>query len=259
MLDIINQFNPGPHQSVVLDHLSNNRFSIIMNSEETDIISTYALFLIDYVLTNTDKTIVVCSNKAINGKAVKEKMFEYYNIIEPNIDVKLSVYNTRLFAFTNGCNVKFYATHKNTAIGFDVDCFIIMDMAHTLPSEVKELYIAMYPTLTCKQNTRMIINSSPNGTNLFYDLFTNSELPAEEPNKNDFVPLRLYYWQAPGRDGKWVQDKIKEVGADMFNERYNLIARTSSRGVFNIPGPDELTAAGVTGYTVTFHIKEHEK
>jgi hypothetical protein len=230
-MNIIEQFNPGPHHKLVIDHITENRFSIIMNSDETGITRSYAMFLLDYILKNKDKRIVISSGIEQTLMEVKSILIELFEKIESQVEIKLELKNNKALMFSNGCRLQSYLAHKNTSIASKkVDCFILMDMAHVRTSEVEGLYEAMVPQLLSDPKARMIINSSPKGTNLFYDIFSKAELSNDHEEKNSFSPLRLYYWMVPGRDGDWVKDKIREFGEDHFNQRFNLMFNCRNSG-----------------------------
>ena len=76
----------------------------------------------------------------------------------------------------------------------------------------------IFPSLSALKDTRMVINSEPNGFNHFYKMFSEAE-----QGINTLSPIRLYYWEDGNKDGNWVSEKIKNIGEIEFNRRYNLI------------------------------------
>lgn len=77
--------------------------------------------------------------------------------------------------------------------------------------------------MTTGRNSRIFIQSAPNGINKFYELFTGAE-----QGTNSFIPTRVYCWQVPGRDEKWKENEIRMLGSlKLFMQEYELSFITS--------------------------------
>jgi hypothetical protein len=64
--------------------------------------------------------------------------------------------------------------------------------------------------------SRIIITSTPNGMNKFYEIYQ-----AALEGDNTFYPIRVDWWQVPGRDEKWKQNEIANLGSEeLFNQEY---------------------------------------
>ena len=74
-----------------------------------------------------------------------------------------------------------------------------------------------------KYDSKVIIASTPNGKNHFYDLVKNSLLPNDHPDKNAFTTIQTYWYEVEGRDSKWKDEQIKIMGSlESFEQEYNL-------------------------------------
>jgi hypothetical protein len=92
-----------------------------------------------------------------------------------------------------------------------------------LENDKQENLISNLSKLLSKSNSKIFISSSPNGINTFYDLFINSERYPADPKKTIFKANRIYWWQVEGRDEKWKQEQIKQLGSEeLFNQQYDL-------------------------------------
>jgi hypothetical protein len=71
----------------------------------------------------------------------------------------------------------------------------------------------------------MLITSTANGLNLFYEIYDNAI-----KKKSEFVPLRVDWWQVPGRDEAWKQKWIADLGSEeAFNQEFgNQFVASSS-------------------------------
>jgi len=90
------------------------------------------------------------------------------------------------------------------------------------PTYFQSIYKSIFPTISARQNTKLILASDLNGYNHFYELVENSERYDDDPKKNIFNTMRIYWWQVSSRDQTWKENKILEVGESFFNEKYDL-------------------------------------
>jgi len=127
--------------------------------------------------------------------------------------------------FDNGCRLYSQATTKTAAIGFTIHLLYADEFAHIHPNFLTQFYRSIYPTLSSSKISRIIISSTPNGMNLFYELYTGAL-----EGKNSYHAIRVDWWQVPGRDEKWKSQEIANLGSEeLFNQEYGNQFLASSR------------------------------
>jgi hypothetical protein len=127
--------------------------------------------------------------------------------------------------FDNGCRLIGRTTTKNTGIGFTIHLLYIDDFAHISPAYLDFFYRAIYPTISASTTSKIIITSTPNGMNRFYEIYMDAL-----NNLNTYTPLRVDWWQVPGRDDKWKAETIANMGSEEdFNQEYGLQFFSSDR------------------------------
>lgn len=205
-----------------INHIDKSRYSIIMNSEETDIYKSYALYLLYWIsnIENNNKKVFIISPDYNKVLEIKLELL----LLSKKIGLPISVDGEKFIKFENGIEVKIYKLHKNTYIPFSAHLGICVDIGEAPNHIFKESYKYLFPTISALKDSKLIINSSPNGHNLFYKIFTDAE-----EGINSFSSLRLYYWEDNNKDGDWVKEKISSIGEEEFNRRYNLVF-TSVKG-----------------------------
>ena len=173
-----------------ISHLENGRFSIIMNSEETDLCRSYALYLLYWITRdeNKDKNVYIISHNYHQALLIRKELLELSKRIYLPIEIE---------------SEKYVAEVQN---------YVFINF-----------YRQLFPSISSIKDSKLIINSQPNGFNLFHKIFTDAERPVGDSHKNIFNPLRLYYWEDNKKDGNWVRDKINAIGEELFNRRYNLL------------------------------------
>jgi len=78
---------------------------------------------------------------------------------------------------------------------------------------------------TLRFKGKVIMTSTPNGMNNFYNLWKNSL----EKNTYNFNPIKLMWFQRDGWDDLWADQQIKNIGQDAFDEECNLKFRNKSK------------------------------
>jgi hypothetical protein len=100
---------------------------------------------------------------------------------------------------------------------------------HINEANLNDFYKAILPTITADPNAKVIITSTPNGKNKFYDIWSDAIA-----GLSDYVPLRVDWWQVGGRDEAWKQAVIANLGSvEDFNQEYGLQFFSSDQLLLN--------------------------
>jgi hypothetical protein len=204
--------------NMVKEHITNNRFSILALSQQLGIYRTFADYILSYVSTNAEKTILIASPKS-------SQIHEFYGMIDNILPSEFIVHRSKnTIKLTNGCVIKFLIINKNITVSLTLDLVLVLDMANCRNGEMNTFYRDIIPHTSSRSNTKIILAShmSTNEKCLFYSIFKKSEYPEGHVDKTIFAPLRVYYWYRDNIDNTWVTERISEHGADVFNMYFNL-------------------------------------
>lgn len=181
------------------------------------------IFLTWYLLFNTDKNLMVLANVGRTTTEIIDKLKVIMKNLPFFMKPGVMVNNQMRMTFDNGCRLIGVATSKTAAIGFAVHFLYVDEFAHIPASYLDPFWRSVYPTLSANKNARCVITSTPNGQNKFYDIYTTALIPKGQPGASEFVPMRVDYWQVPGRDDKWRDAEIANLGSvEDFNQEYGL-------------------------------------
>jgi len=118
--------------------------------------------------------------------------------------------------FDNGCRAIAKTTTKTSAIGFTIHFLYMDEFAHIHPNFIESFFRSTYPTVSSSKVSRIIITSTPNGMNKFYEIYRDAV-----NGDNSFNPIRVDWWQVPGRDEEWKKKEISNLGSqELFNQEY---------------------------------------
>src|ERR1019366_4697780 len=118
-------------------------------------------------------------------------------------------------ALENGSKIIASATTGSSIRG-QTHNIIYLDEFAFVPNNMQEdFFTSTYPTITSGKTTKMIMTSTPNGLNMFYKLWIDSE-----QGRNNFVRTEIHWSGTPGRDEEWKKEQIKNIGALKFQQEY---------------------------------------
>lgn len=158
-----------------------------------------AIFMLHKILFDNDKNIMIVANKGDTAVEIVDKIKSIYSLLPFFLKPGVKTWNQKSLTFENGCRIKTSARTKTPAIGFTIDVLYLDEFAHIPSNIIEPYYTAAFPTTAAVQNSKIIITSTPNGMNLFHRLLTDAERPEGDPQKNNYKPMRVYWYQVPGR------------------------------------------------------------
>lgn len=204
------------YQEDCLKKFQKHRKIIFLASRQIGKSIMSAIFIVWYICTHKDRNIMIVANKGATTvkllNDVKEIIKGLPFFLKPGV---ISWGQTGL-KFDNGVNIYTQSTTSSTAVGFTIHLLYADEFAHIPKRFIKEMYRSIFPTLSSSKISRIIITSTANGPNFFYELYINAL-----NKKNDYVPLRVDWWEVPGRDENWKRKEIANLGSEeMFNQEY---------------------------------------
>ena len=203
------------YQEEMLDSFVNNRFSILMASRQVGKTVSSAIFILHTILFNNDKNVMIVANKGDTAVEIVDKVKSIYSLLPFFLKPGVKTWNQKSLTFDNGCRIKTSARTKTPAIGFTIDLLYLDEFAHIPSNIIEPYYTAAFPTVSAVQNSKIIITSTPNGMNLFHKLLTDAERPDGDSQKNNYKPMRVYWYQVPGRFVTYIRlnaHKMHEYG-----------------------------------------------
>jgi hypothetical protein len=205
-----------PYQIDVLKSFQNNRFNVFLASRQIGKTVTSAIFITWYLLFNVDKNVIVLANKGATAAEILDKIKAVFKGLPFFLKPGINQNNVMTMRFDNGCRVMGQATTKTAAIGFTIHLAYMDEFAHIQASFLEPFYRSVYPTIAASQISKVVITSTPNGRNKFYEIYQGAV-----EKKNEYTPIRVDWWQVPGRDEKWKAREIANLGSEeLFNQEY---------------------------------------
>lgn len=210
------KINLRPYQERVLRSYQDNRWNIFLAPRQIGKTITSSIFLSWYLLFHFDKNVLLMSNKGATTKEIMDKIKVIIEglpfFLKPGVVKK----DVMTMMFDNKCRIIGQNTTKTGGIGFTIHLLFLDEFAHIMESIKRPFYENVYPTLSSSKISRVIITSTPNGYDLFHDLYEGSI-----KGMNEYTSLRVDWWEVPGRDEAWKAREIANLGSEeAFNQQY---------------------------------------
>ena len=201
-----------PYQKKWIKLYLNNKRCIYNVARQTGINTILsAVNLHSMIFHNNNIILITC--KYDSGQEFLNLVKKYYFKLPYFLKPSVISINQNVIQFTNS-KIKIKNSTLNDEDLSEYDIHEYHDYAHLKTPPLRDLV---------EHDSKIIITSTPNGKNHFYDLVNTSLLPDDHPDKNVFTTIKTYWYEVEGRDEKWKQEQIKKLGGlDKFNQEYNL-------------------------------------
>jgi hypothetical protein len=204
------------YQESVLREYQGSRFNIFLAPRQVGKSITSSIILVWYLLFNHDKNAMILANVGDTAEELMDKIKAIIKGLPFFLKPGIMVNNVMSMRFDNGCRVLAKTTTKTSGIGFTIHFLYMDEFAHINANFIEAFFRSTYPTVSSSKVSRIIVTSTPNGMNKFYELYQGA-LNGE----NSFNPIRVDWWQVPGRDEAWKQREIGNLGSEeLFNQEY---------------------------------------
>lgn len=231
-------FKLRPYQKKFLKLAFTSRFTIYLSSRQIGKSIMTAILLLHYCCFNTEKNVLLLANKGLTVEEVLEKIRIIYIKIPMFLKPGLIKDNVTSMIFDNDCKIMTSATTTDAGIGFAIDFLYADEFAHVPDNIARSFWKSIYPTLSSIKNSKCILTSTPNGFNLFYEIYSRSQKCL-----NSFKNMVTYWYEVPGRDESWKQEQIENLGGNeaLFNQEFGCQFTTENTILLDADTIDRLT------------------
>lgn len=194
---------------------------------------TSGIFIAWYLLNHYERNVMITSQNGDKVKELMDKIEVIMNGLPFYMKLGMVTDNVNTKVYDNGCKLVSQTTTENSGASFTIHLLYCDEFALIPPKILNTFYRTIFPTLSSSATSRMVITSTPRGTNKFYEIYT-----AAIESKNYFNPMRTDWYEVPlqdkqgnaltdengnikYRDDAWKQEQIKMLGNESdFNQEY---------------------------------------
>ena len=213
------------YQIQILKQYQTHRKNVFVSPRQSGKTITSSIFLLWYLLFNYEKNAMIMANIGDTAAELMDKIKVIMRGLPFFLKPGIIVYNVMTMKFDNGCRIMAKTTTKTSSIGYTIHMLYMDEFAHINPNFINSFFKSVYPTISSSEISRVIITSTPNGMNKFWEIYKGAV-----DGETEFNPIRVEWWQVPGRDEEWKKREIATLGSEEdFNQEYGCQFLSSSR------------------------------
>ncbi|MGZ4849964.1 MAG: terminase large subunit domain-containing protein, partial [Candidatus Bathyarchaeia archaeon] len=167
--------------------------------------------------------IALLANKGETAREILGKVQLAYQHLPKWLQQGVKEWNKGNMVLENNSRVIAAATSSDAIRGYSINMLFLDEAAFI--ENWDTFSTSVFPTISSGAESKIVLVSTPNGLNHFYELWINAE-----NNTNGYVPVKVTWEEVPGRDAKWKEDTLKLMNFDMpkFEQEYCVEFQGSS-------------------------------
>ena len=206
-------------QKELLNSYIENRFTIAKLPRQVGKSTVTIAYILWTVLFGPMQNIAILANKAGTSRDILSKLRLAYEHIPMWMQQGIVAWNKGSIELENGSKVIAASTASSSARGNTYNVIFLDEFAFVPQNIAEEFITSVYPTISSGKTTKVIMVSTPNGMNLFYKYWTDAQ-----NKRNLYKPIEAHWSVVPGRDEKWAEDQIKQLGQEKFDQEFGCVA-----------------------------------
>lgn len=211
-------FIPYTFQEEIINKVVDNRFVICKMPRQSGKSTTIVSMLLWYVLFNENFNIAILANKMQQARELLSRLQLAYEHLPKWLQQGVLEWNKGNIELENGSKIIASATSASAIRGGSFNLIYLDEFAFVQNNMQEEFFASVFPTISSGQTSKVLITSTPNGLNLFYKLWVDSE-----KGRNSYVRVDVHWSDIPGRDEKWREETIRNTSADQFRVEFECV------------------------------------
>lgn len=217
----VSAFKLWPFQENLIETVHANRFVICKMPRQSGKSTTLVAYFLHYILFNKHKAIGILANKRDQAVELLSRLQLAFELLPYWLQQGVKVWNKTSIQLENGCRIEAHATSGQSVRGKTFQIIMLDEFAHIEPKLAEKFWTSTFPVISSGTKSKVLIVSTPNGMNLFYELWDKAVLGSENPRWNRFHPVEVHYSEVPGREKpEWAEEQIAIMGQEKFDQEF---------------------------------------
>ena len=198
---------PYPFQERMINAFHMNRRAIVLCPRQYGKTICAAVYLLHYLIFNSDKTIAILANKQATADEIMHRVRMAYELLPKWLQSGVTNWNKRSIEVENGSRIFCAATSGTGIRGKTINLLLLDEIAFVENNMAEDFFTSVYPTISASKESKILMTSTPHGYNIFHKFWNDAE-----KGINGFVPVKVEWTEMPGRDQKWYDDQKSVLG-----------------------------------------------
>jgi hypothetical protein len=233
-------FDLWPFQEKFISLAIRERFVVAKMPRQVGKTTTIAAMILHMILFNQNYNVAILANKEKQSREILSRIKLAYENLPKWMQQGIVEWNKGNLELENGSKVLASSTTSSAIRGGSFNLVYLDEFAFVPDNIQEEFFRSVYPTISSGQTTKILVTSTPNGLNLFYKLWVDSE-----EGRNSFKRVSVHWSDVPGRDDEWKEETIKNTSQEQFDQEFEceflgssntlIAAHTIRRLVYKTP------------------------
>lgn len=223
-------FSLYDYQKDIVNLSVSERFVICKMPRQCGKTTTLVGIMLWYVLFHQNYNVAILAHKLAQAREILSRIQLAYEHLPKWIQQGIVEWNKGNIELENGSKILASATSSSAIRGGSFNLVYLDEFAFVENNMQEDFFASVYPTISSGQTTKVLITSTPNGLNMFYKLWTDSE-----EGKNDYKRIDVHWSQVPGRDEKWKAETIRNTSEEQFRVEFECEFIGSSHTLISAP------------------------
>ena len=221
-------FELWPFQEEMVHKFEDNRFVICKLPRQVGKTTTVAAYILWQVLFNDQYSVAILANKLAQAREILGRIQTAYEWLPKWLQQGVKEWNKGNIELENGSEILASATSSSAIRGTSQNLIYLDEFAFVPNNLQEEFFASVFPTISSGTSTKVLVTSTPNGMNMFYKIWVDSE-----EGNNSYVRHDVHWSDVPGRDEKWKKETIKNTSEEQFRQEFECEFLGSSATLIN--------------------------
>jgi hypothetical protein len=208
-------FEPYDFQKEIIRKSDTDRFVICKMPRQVGKTTTLVGIIVHRVLFNDNYSVAILAHKEKQAIEILSRIQLAYEHLPKWLQQGIVEWNKGNIELENGSKIQASSTASSAIRGTSQN-LVYLDEFAFVPANIQESFFSsVYPTISSGETTKVIITSTPNGLNLFYKIWADSE-----EGRNSYTRVDVHWSDVPGRDEAWKLETIKNTSEEQFRQEF---------------------------------------
>jgi hypothetical protein len=208
-------FSPYEYQKRMFRTFDDNRFAICKMPRQVGKTTGVVGYLLHKLLFNENFNCAVLANKEAQSIEILSRMQLAYEWLPKWMQQGIVEWGKKSFELENGSKCMASATSSSAIRGRSFNLLYLDEFAFVPRNIQDQFFASVFPTISSGSSTKLLITSTPNGMDLFFKIWTESE-----QEKNTYARVDVHWSDVPGRDEAWKDEMIRNTSIDQFRQEF---------------------------------------
>ena len=203
------------YQKDIVELSIDERFVICKMPRQCGKTTTLVGIMLWYILFHDRYNVAILAHKMQQAREILSRIQLAYEHLPKWIQQGIVEWNKGNIELENGSKILASATSSSAIRGGSFNMVYLDEFAFVENNMQEDFFASVYPTISSGKTTKVLITSTPNGLNMFYKIWTDSE-----EGRNDYKRIDVHWSEVPGRDELWKAETIRNTSEEQFRVEF---------------------------------------